>query len=130
MSDKETLLSFGFSEAKITRALKATKNSGLQPGELSSCNPRCSCDTQRAALDWLEKHADDADDAVDVEEDSKMDEDEDEEEKKLANSGEAKVRPALNCIERSRRHVAQSLKCLQCGKQFRNTALASYHGDK
>ncbi|KAJ3106403.1 hypothetical protein HDU97_006388 [Phlyctochytrium planicorne] len=43
-SDKETLISMGFSEAKVVRALKATKNAGLQP-----------------AMDWLLAHADDPD---------------------------------------------------------------------
>ncbi|KAJ2011477.1 hypothetical protein IWW57_006608 [Coemansia sp. S610] len=43
MSDKATLLEFGFSEVRIEKALKATNNSGLQP-----------------ALDWLDAHANDA----------------------------------------------------------------------
>lgn len=59
MSDKETLISFGFSDAKVTRALKATKNSGLDK-----------------ALDWLTNHADDPepvegeDDAIDEDDES------------------------------------------------------------
>ncbi|KAJ2557044.1 hypothetical protein EV175_001596, partial [Coemansia sp. RSA 1933] len=44
MSDKSTLLEFGFSQLRVEKALKATNNSGLQP-----------------ALDWLDKHADDPD---------------------------------------------------------------------
>ncbi|KAJ2334585.1 hypothetical protein GGI00_001786 [Coemansia sp. RSA 2681] len=43
MSDKATLLEFGFSVIRIEKALKATNNSGLQP-----------------ALDWLDAHANDA----------------------------------------------------------------------
>ncbi|KAJ2812668.1 hypothetical protein FBU31_007556, partial [Coemansia sp. 'formosensis'] len=43
MSDKATLLEFGFSAVRIEKALKATNNSGLQP-----------------ALDWLDAHANDA----------------------------------------------------------------------
>lgn len=43
MSDKATLLEFGFSESKATKALRITKNAGLQP-----------------ALDWLANHAEDA----------------------------------------------------------------------
>lgn len=42
--DKATLLDFGFSLPKIERALRVTKNAGLQP-----------------ALDWLADHADDPD---------------------------------------------------------------------
>lgn len=42
--DKATLLDFGFSLPKIEKALRVTKNAGLQP-----------------ALDWLADHADDPD---------------------------------------------------------------------
>lgn len=42
--DKEQLLSMGFSEAKVTKALRVTKHAGLQP-----------------ALDWLMEHAEEAD---------------------------------------------------------------------
>lgn len=62
------VISFGFDEAKATRALKKTKNSGLE-----------------AALEWLEKHQDDPVEPSD---------DEDEEEAKLADQGEAKVNNA------------------------------------
>ncbi|KAJ1645346.1 hypothetical protein LPJ64_003049 [Coemansia asiatica] len=44
MSDKVTLLEFGFSDLRAEKALRATNNSGLQQ-----------------ALDWLEVHANDAD---------------------------------------------------------------------
>ncbi|KAJ1662054.1 hypothetical protein IW140_006220 [Coemansia sp. RSA 1813] len=44
MSDKDTLLEFGFSQLRVEKALKATNNGGLQP-----------------ALDWLDKHANDPD---------------------------------------------------------------------
>ncbi|KAI9325867.1 ubiquitin-related domain-containing protein [Zopfochytrium polystomum] len=47
-SDRQTLIDMGFSEAKVTRALKATKNAGLQP-----------------AMDWLFAHADEPDDVAD-----------------------------------------------------------------
>lgn len=44
-SDSDTLVGMGFSAAKVARAMKATKNAGLQP-----------------AMDWLFAHADDPDD--------------------------------------------------------------------
>ncbi|KAJ2158930.1 hypothetical protein GGF46_003402 [Coemansia sp. RSA 552] len=51
MTDKETLLEFGFPEARVDKALKATKDGGLQ-----------------AALDWLDQHA--GDEGIDEREDS------------------------------------------------------------
>ncbi|BGO95268.1 hypothetical protein NBRC10512_003031 [Rhodotorula toruloides] len=87
MSDKETLLSMGFAEAQVTKALRATKNSGLSP-----------------ALDYLEKHADEGEEfwaePVEGEEEGVVD------------------------LE------AKSLKCSECGKLFRNQALAQYHSTK
>ncbi|BGP27406.1 DNA-binding protein [Rhodotorula toruloides] len=87
MSDKETLLSMGFAEAQVTKALHATKNSGLSP-----------------ALDYLEKHADEGEEfwaePVEGEEEAVVD------------------------LE------AKSLKCSECGKLFRNQALAQYHSTK
>ncbi|KAJ1726755.1 hypothetical protein LPJ61_004983 [Coemansia biformis] len=44
MSDRSTLLEFGFPEARVDKALRATKSSGLQQ-----------------ALDWLDEHAGDSD---------------------------------------------------------------------
>ncbi|KAJ1886601.1 hypothetical protein LPJ66_009548 [Kickxella alabastrina] len=44
MSDKATLIEFGFTELRAEKALRATSNSGLQQ-----------------ALDWLEAHSNDAD---------------------------------------------------------------------
>lgn len=46
--DKEQLLAMGFSEAKVKKALRVTKNSGLQP-----------------AMDWLLEHSEDPDPADD-----------------------------------------------------------------
>lgn len=56
--DRDTLLSMGFSEAKVKKALRVTKNSGLQP-----------------AMDWLLEHSEDpdpADDEAEDEEDSQI----------------------------------------------------------
>ncbi|GAA6036175.1 hypothetical protein JCM8097_006816 [Rhodosporidiobolus ruineniae] len=64
------------------------------------------------ALDFLEKHADKPDEFF---LDSTDDGDEDE--------GAAGI-PGADQVE------AKSLKCMECGKTFRNTALAQYHGTK
>ncbi|GAA5827749.1 hypothetical protein JCM11251_007654 [Rhodosporidiobolus azoricus] len=94
MSDKDTLLSMGFPELKVERALKSTKNAGLSQ-----------------ALDYLEANSEKPDEwwVSQAEEGA----DEDEEMAKLEGEGEAK-----------------SLKCMECGKIFKNTALAQYHGTK
>lgn len=40
MSDKDTLLSMGFAEAQVTKALRATKNSGLSPACVFHTSPK------------------------------------------------------------------------------------------
>ncbi|GAA5918349.1 hypothetical protein JCM6882_007294 [Rhodosporidiobolus microsporus] len=92
MSDKDTLLSMGFPELKVERAMKATKSAGLSQ-----------------ALDYLEANSEKPDEWWVAEGEG----DEDEEMTALEGQGEAK-----------------SLKCMECGKVFRNTALAQYHGTK
>jgi hypothetical protein len=93
--------STGFSTAKVEKALKATKASGLQP-----------------ALDWLFAHADEADDAPLVEETAEEQADA-AHIAKLEGEGEAKVRlPSVLKVLMTR---LQSLKCSDCGKAFRST---------
>lgn len=72
MSDKEQLISFGFSEARVNKALKQTKNSGL---------------TQ--ALDYLQAHADDPEPIEG--EDSAMDVEDGDEDGAPGGTAEAKV---------------------------------------
>ncbi|KAJ2890459.1 hypothetical protein IWW38_004116, partial [Coemansia aciculifera] len=103
MSDKDTLLEFGFSAVRVDKALKATNNSGLQP-----------------ALDWLDTHENDAgidDPAVPVDSD---------------NSGAlagAEGGGGEGASSVSNEH-AQSLVCNECNKQFKNADLAQYHATK
>ncbi|GAA5900835.1 hypothetical protein JCM8208_004623 [Rhodotorula glutinis] len=92
MSDRDTLISMGFSDTRVNKALKGTNNAGL--GQ---------------ALDFLEKHADESESWWEA-----ADEDEDEE---GAPSG-------------ADNPEAKSLRCGDCGKLFRNQALASYHSTK
>ncbi|KZO92852.1 hypothetical protein CALVIDRAFT_540517 [Calocera viscosa TUFC12733] len=105
MSDRETLLSFGFAPERVEWALKATNSAGLQP-----------------ALDHLEQHQDDPVPDLSTVSASKGasapaadDEDEDEEAIAIAASTNAE---------------AKSIKCSECGKIFKNTALANYHAEK
>eukprot|EP00158_Paraphelidium_tribonemae_P001792 Partr_v1_DN24819_c0_g1_i1_m29532 putative UBX domain protein len=94
MGDSEMLVDMGFSPVAVKKAMKATRNAGLQP-----------------ALDWLEKHGDDKDlnDPVAEQLPSNADDDEDE----SAGGGEA-----------------NSLRCVDCGKQLRNSDAAQMHAVK
>jgi len=105
MSDRETLLSFGFAPERVEWALKATNSAGLQP-----------------ALDHLEQHQDDP--VPDLSTVS------------AAKSGAAATADAEDedeeaiAIAASTGAEAKSIKCSQCGKIFKNTALANYHAEK
>ncbi|KAJ3383014.1 hypothetical protein HDU92_004431 [Lobulomyces angularis] len=113
MSDRETLLSFGFTTAQVNRALKETKNSGLQP-----------------ALDWLDQHQDD-----DFS-------DEPEKTYSLASvSSDNEAKPVENPISTEKEGgeisaedlTAQSLQCGMvddCGKLFKDGSAAEFHAIK
>ncbi|KAH8929046.1 hypothetical protein BT69DRAFT_1329068 [Atractiella rhizophila] len=90
-------------------ALKELTSMGFSEAKSKKALKQTKNSGTQAALDWLLAHADDPE----PQEEEKDDDDEDEALAGEAAGGEAK-----------------SLKCLQCGKIFRNTALASYHGDK
>ncbi|TPX47092.1 hypothetical protein SeMB42_g03461 [Synchytrium endobioticum] len=103
-SDRQQLLEMGFAEAKVDKALKATHDAGLQP-----------------AMEWLFEHTEDPDtemtDATPNNEgsasaDTKKDDEEDE--------GEVTAAQA----------TAQSLKCDDCGKMFRDSSRAQLHAAK
>jgi len=107
--DKETLLNMGFDSARVEWALKATGNRGLQP-----------------AMDHiLENERQPIPDLGGLNERSSssgsMDvDDEDEDAQALKGLGVV----AANAVE------AKSIKCSECGKIFKNTALANFHAEK
>ncbi|RDB18446.1 UBX domain-containing protein 1 [Hypsizygus marmoreus] len=109
--DKETLLGMGFESARVEWALKATGNRGLQP-----------------AMDHILEHeGQPVPDLGAVNESSSgasrrdaMDVDDDEDADALKSLGAA----ASSAVE------AKSIKCSECGKIFRNTAVANFHAEK
>ncbi|KAF8492961.1 ubiquitin-related domain-containing protein [Russula emetica] len=113
MSDKDVLISMGFDPARIEWALRATKNSGLQP-----------------AMDFILEHNDDPiPDATSSSSTQPQSEpisvdDEDDIAALGLQSGDASQAGSGAVIE------ASSIKCSQCGKIFKNTALANFHAEK
>ncbi|KAF5351326.1 hypothetical protein D9758_007974 [Tetrapyrgos nigripes] len=106
--DKETLISMGFDSARVEWALKATGNRGLQPAMdhilENESKPVPSMDSVSESAP--SSNAMDVDDEEDME--------------ALKDLGVA----AAGDVE------AKSIKCSQCGKIFKNTALANYHAEK
>ncbi|KAJ7272704.1 DNA-binding protein [Mycena haematopus] len=110
-NDKDALLGMGFDVARVEWALKATGNRGLQP-----------------AMDFLfENEGKEIPDLGSVSESTSrpardaMDVDDDTEDAEALKSLGIKV---ANDVE------AKSIKCSECGKVFRNTALAQFHAEK
>ncbi|KAJ7355800.1 ubiquitin-related domain-containing protein [Mycena albidolilacea] len=110
-NDKDALLGMGFDVARVEWALKATGNRGLQP-----------------AMDFLfENEGKEIPDLSSVSESTSrpardaMDVDDDGEDAAALESLGVKV---ANDVE------AKSIKCSECGKVFRNTALAQFHAEK
>ncbi|KAJ7035569.1 ubiquitin-related domain-containing protein [Mycena alexandri] len=108
-NDKEALMGMGFDAARVEWALKATGNRGLQPamdhlfeheGQPIPDLSAVSESTSRPARD-----------AMDV--------DDDEDAEALKSLG-----LKANDVE------AKSIKCSECGKVFRNTAVAQFHAEK
>ncbi|CAG8512653.1 11131_t:CDS:2 [Diversispora eburnea] len=104
-SDYDTLVDMGFSPDKVTRALKAVKNAGLQP-----------------AMDWLIAHPGDNDEP---EGGAKLGENPSGEEIVEASS-------SLKSAEeiRAEDQTAQSLVCEDCQKLFRDANSAERHAIK
>ncbi|KAH9479318.1 UBX domain-containing protein 1 [Psilocybe cubensis] len=108
--DKDTLLGMGFDPARVEWALKATGNRGLQP-----------------AMDHILEHEGEAVPdlgAVSEQTGSRsapMDVDEDDEDAEALKSLGALKGEAVE---------AKSIKCSECGKIFKNTALANFHAEK
>ncbi|KAF8075168.1 ubiquitin-related domain-containing protein [Lyophyllum atratum] len=109
--DKDILIGMGFDSARVEWALKATGNRGLQP-----------------AMDHILEHEGQNVPDLGAVTESKssgarsdaMDVDDDEDADALKSLGAS----ASNAVE------AKSIKCSECGKIFRNTALANFHAEK
>lgn len=106
--DKETLLSMGFDSARVEWALKATGNRGLQP-----------------AMDHIIEHeGQPVPEISGVSESTSsrvpMDVDDDEDAEALRSLG----------VVAGNEAEAKSIKCSECGKIFKNTALANFHAEK
>ncbi|PPQ65157.1 hypothetical protein CVT24_011020 [Panaeolus cyanescens] len=114
-SDKDTLLAMGFDSARVEWALKATGNRGLQP-----------------AMDHILEHEGQPVPDLNAVSESAgsssaapMDVDDDEDTEALRALGVLKG-PAPTAADAE----AKSIKCSQCGKIFKNTALANFHAEK
>lgn len=118
MSDKDVLISMGFDTARVEWALRATNNKGLQP-----------------AMDFILEHNDDpipdatsgaAETSSAQPQSVPMDEDDDEETAALR-----AVYGSPGAADQADSGVeARSIKCSECGKIFKNTALANFHAEK
>ncbi|WVR06777.1 hypothetical protein IAU60_003812 [Kwoniella sp. DSM 27419] len=110
-SDKEQLLSMGFEAARVDWALRATKNSGLQPAmdhllensEKPVPDPSSSAPGTGAGADEVDE---DDEDAV-----------------------KAHIKKMGGDVNDSDM-VAKSIKCSECGKIFKSEATASFHAGR
>jgi hypothetical protein len=117
MSDKDVLISMGFDPARVEWALRATNNKGLQP-----------------AMDFILEHNEDpipdpTSAAAATSSAQPIDVDDDEDTAALravygTGPGAAAQADADAGVE------ARSIKCSECGKIFKNTALANFHAEK
>ncbi|KAG2345879.1 hypothetical protein BDR05DRAFT_879445 [Suillus weaverae] len=115
--DKATLLSMGFDPARVDWALRATNNRGLQPAMDHILenegkpvpNPSAAAPTSVSGSAGQPMDVD-----VDVD-----DEDED-----------SDALRRLMATKAGATSSAESIKCSECGKVFKNTALANYHAEK
>ncbi|KAG1787508.1 ubiquitin-related domain-containing protein [Suillus plorans] len=117
--DKETLLSMGFDPARVDWALRATNNRGLQPAmdHILENEGKPIPDPSAAAPTSASGSAGQPMD-VDVDVD---DEDEDALRRLIGTKSGAASSTEVD---------AKSIKCSECGKVFKNTALANYHAEK
>ncbi|KAJ7497953.1 ubiquitin-related domain-containing protein [Mycena galericulata] len=109
-NDKDALMGMGFDAARVDWALKATGNRGLQPAMDHLFEHEGQPIPDLSAV--TESTSRPARDAMDV--------DDDEDAEALKSLGHVKV----NDVE------AKSIKCSECGKVFRNTAVAQFHAEK
>ncbi|KAG1771490.1 ubiquitin-related domain-containing protein [Suillus occidentalis] len=116
--DKDTLLSMGFDPARVDWALRATNNRGLQPAmdHILENEGKPIPDPSTAAPTSASGSADQPMD-VDV--------DDDDDEDALR-----RLMGAKTGTTSSAEAEPKSIKCSECGKVFKNTALANYHAEK
>jgi len=123
-SDRDTLISMGFDAARVDWALKATQSRGLQPAmdhileHEGQTVPDPSSQGQATSTSGPEAGS--------------MDVDEDDEESAALQAayGKAKIAPQFGGESGDQAAEAKSIKCSQCGKIFKNTALANFHAEK
>ncbi|EGN97022.1 hypothetical protein SERLA73DRAFT_185304 [Serpula lacrymans var. lacrymans S7.3] len=117
-NDKETLLSMGFDPSRVEWALKATGNRGLH-----------------SAMDHILEHegqpvpdlsAVTSSTSGSGRTDQPMDVDEDEDDADTLRAIAAKSGAPISAADLE----AKSIKCTECGKIFKNTALANFHAEK
>ncbi|KAF6761783.1 hypothetical protein DFP72DRAFT_1151776 [Ephemerocybe angulata] len=113
--DKDTLVGMGFDLARVEWALKATGNRGLQP-----------------AMDHILEHEGESVPDLSGVSESKgrsqpMDVDDDDDDVEAL---KGLVKGAVAGGSEGADVEAKSIKCSQCGKVFKNTALANYHAEK
>ncbi|KAI0290621.1 ubiquitin-related domain-containing protein [Russula brevipes] len=119
MSDKDVLISMGFDPARVEWALRATNNKGLQP-----------------AMDFILEHNDDpipdatsgASATSSAQHPSEPTGDGDDEDAEVLRA--AFGRSAASEAVSDAGVEARSIKCSECGKIFKNTALANFHAEK
>lgn len=118
-SDLEALIDMGFEKARAELAVKKTGGRTYIDLPLCADNGPLTRLAVQGALQWLEDNQDKSLEDIEAAEAAKAadaDEDEDETKAKIA--------------ELESGQDARSLVCNDCGKRFRNQALASYHASK
>ncbi|WVF71151.1 hypothetical protein IAT40_005949 [Kwoniella sp. CBS 6097] len=113
-SDKEQLLSMGFEAARVDWALRATKNSGLQPAMDHILE-----NSDKAIPDSSEQGGSGAGTGAGAEDVDEDDED----------AVKAHIKKMGGEVNDSQL-VARSIKCSECGKIFRSEATASFHAGR
>ncbi|KAF8638450.1 hypothetical protein AX17_002207 [Amanita inopinata Kibby_2008] len=111
-SDRDTLISMGFDSARVEWALKATGNRGLQPAMDHILEHEGDPVPDLGSVNQAPASLPTATDAIDVDDEGDLE--------ALNSLGVT----AVNEIE------AKSIKCSECGKIFKNTALANFHAEK
>ncbi|KDQ19455.1 hypothetical protein BOTBODRAFT_51854 [Botryobasidium botryosum FD-172 SS1] len=121
MSDRDTLLSFGFAEDRVDWALRATNHRGLQP-----------------ALDHIVENegkpipdpSSGGNGSSGVAAAPGNDEDVDMDDEEALRAAMGKASANIKPVAEDTGVEAKSIKCSECGKIFKNTALANYHAEK